>query len=97
MYNRDIIIGSTSGKGDKTLIKLGEYNKLIVKRETNFGYFVGEEGSNSNDDVLLHNRLLNKQKVEVGDEIEVFIYRDSEGRLSATLEYPKAKLGGSIY
>ena len=35
MYNRDIIIGSTSGKGDKTLIKLGEYNKLIVKRETN--------------------------------------------------------------
>lgn len=97
MYNRDIIIGSTSGKGDKTLIKLGEYNKLIVKRETNFGYFVGEEGSNSNDDVLLHNRLLNKQKVEVGDEIEVFIYRDSEGRLSATLEYPKAKLGDIAY
>ena len=48
------------------MIKLGEYNKLIVKRETNFGYFVGEEGANSNDDVLLHNRLLNKQKVAVG-------------------------------
>ncbi|MFQ9563622.1 MAG: S1-like domain-containing RNA-binding protein, partial [Faecalibacillus intestinalis] len=79
------------------MIKLGEYNKLIVKRETNFGYFVGEEGANSNDDVLLHNRLLNKQKVAVGDEIEVFIYMDSEGRLSATLEYPKAKLGDIAY
>ncbi|MGM9535319.1 MAG: S1 RNA-binding domain-containing protein [Intestinibacter sp.] len=79
------------------MIKLGEYNKLKVKRKTNFGYFVGEEGANSNDDVLLHKRLLNKHTVEVGDEVEVFIYMDSEGRLSATLEYPKAKLGDVAY
>ena len=79
------------------MIKLGEYNKLKVKRKTNFGYFLGEEGANSNEDILLHKRLLNKQTVEVGDEIEVFIYMDSEGRLSATLEYPKAKLGDIAY
>ena len=46
MYNRDIIIVVVlCGKGEKTLIKLGEYNKLIVKRETNFGISVGEEGN----------------------------------------------------
>ena len=38
-----------------------------------------------------------KNLVAVGDEIEVFIYMDSEGRLSATLEYPKAKLGDIAY
>lgn len=79
------------------MIKLGEYNKLKVKRKTDFGFFIGEEGSNSNDDVLLHKRLLNKHSLEIGDEVEVFIYRDSEDRLSATLEYPKAKLGDVAY
>ncbi len=79
------------------MIKLGEYNKLKVKRKTDFGFFIGEEGSNSNDDVLLHKRLLNKHSLEIGDEVEVFIYRDSEDRLSATLEYPKAKLGDIAY
>ena len=79
------------------MIKLGEYNKLKVKRKTDFGFFIGEEGSNSNDDVLLHKRLLNKHNLEIGDEVEVFIYRDSEDRLSATLQYPKAKLGDVAY
>ncbi len=47
--------------------------------------------------MLLHNRLLNKNKIEVGDEVEVFIYKDSEGRLAATMEYPKATVGEVAY
>lgn len=79
------------------MIKLGQYNKLKVKRKAEFGYFLDAETGHTSDDVLLHNRLLNKNKIEVGDEVEVFIYKDSEGRLSATMEYPKATVGEIAY
>ena len=79
------------------MIKLGEYNKLKVKRKAEFGYFLDAGTNNSSDDVLLHNRLAGKNKIEVGDEIEVFIYKDSEGRLAATMNYPKAKVGDIAY
>ena len=79
------------------MIKLGQYNKLKVKRKAEFGYFLDAETGRTSDDVLLHNRLLNKNKIEVGDEVEVFIYKDSEGRLSATMEYPKAAVGDIAY
>ena len=79
------------------MIKLGEYNKLKVKRKAEFGYFLDAETGRTSDDVLLHNRLLNKNHIEVGDEVEVFIYKDSEGRLSATMNYPKAAVGDTAY
>ena len=79
------------------MIKLGQYNKLKVKRKADFGYFLDAETGHTSDDVLLHNRLLNKNKIEVDDEVEVFIYKDSEGRLAATMEYPKAAVGDIAY
>ncbi len=79
------------------MINLGQYNTLKVKRKAEFGYFLDAQTGNTNDDVLLHNRLLNKNKIEVGDEVKVFIYKDSEGRLSATMEYPKATVGEIAY
>ena len=79
------------------MIKLGEYNNLKVKRKAEFGYFLDAETGHTCDDVLLHNRLLNKNKIEVGDEVKVFIYKDSEGRLSATMDYPKAQVGEIAY
>ena len=56
------------------MIKLGEYNNLKVKRKAEFGYFLDAGTGNTSDDVLLHKRLLNKNKIEVGDEVKVFIY-----------------------
>ena len=47
------------------MIKLGEYNNLKVKRKAEFGYFLDAETGRTCDDVLLHNRLLNKNKIEV--------------------------------
>ena len=79
------------------MIKLGEYNNLKVKRKAEFGYFLDAETGRTCDDVLLHNRLLNKNKIEVGDEVKVFIYKDSQGRLSATMDYPKAQVGEIAY
>ena len=44
------------------MIKLGEYNKLKVKRKAEFGYFLGGGTKFTKDDVLLHNRLVNKKQ-----------------------------------
>ncbi len=79
------------------MIKIGDYNTLEVKRKTNFGYFLDAKTNNSKDDILLHNRLVGKNKVEVGDKVNAFIYKDSEDRPSATLIYPKATVGQIAY
>ena len=75
------------------MIKIGDFNKLKVKRKTDFGYFLDGKTNNTKDDILLHNRLLGKNEIEVGDEVEAFIYKDSEDRIAATLIPPKAKVG----
>ena len=79
------------------MIKIGDYNTLEVKRKTNFGYFLDGKTNNSKDDILLHNRFVGKNKVEVGDKVNAFIYKDSEDRPSATLIYPKATVGQIAY
>ena len=75
------------------MIKIGDFNKLKVKRKANFGYFLDGQTNNTKDDILLHNRLVGKNNVEIGDEVEAFIYKDSEDRIAATLIPPKAKDG----
>jgi len=75
------------------LIKIGDFNKLKVKRKADFGYFLDGKTNQTKDDILLHNRLLGKNKIEVGDEVEAFIFKDSEDRIAATLIPPKAKVG----
>ena len=75
------------------MIKIGDFNKLKVKRKTDFGYFLDGKTNNTKDDILLHNRLLGKNEIKVGDEVEAFIYKDSEDRIAATLIPPKAKVG----
>ena len=79
------------------MIKIGDYNKLEVKRETSFGFFLDGTTGNSNDDILLHNRLLNKESIKIGDVVNAFIYIDSEGRRSATLVPTKAKVDEVAY
>ena len=39
------------------LIKIGDFNKLKVKRKANFGYFLDGKTNQTKDDILLHNRL----------------------------------------
>lgn len=75
------------------MIKIGDFNTLEVKRKTDFGYFLDGKTDNTKDDVLLHNRFVGNNKIEVGDEVTVFIYKDSEGRPTATLIHPIAKVG----
>ena len=79
------------------MIKIGDFNKLEVKRSTDFGYFLDGKTNNSKDDILLHKRLIGKNEVNVGDTVNAFIYIDSEGRKAATLIPPKAKVNEVAY
>jgi uncharacterized protein len=63
---------------------LGEYNVLRILRITTVGAYLGDEEDN---DVLLPNKYLT-QWMSVGDDITVFLYKDSEDRLVATTEKP---------
>ncbi|MFR9672680.1 MAG: S1-like domain-containing RNA-binding protein [Rikenellaceae bacterium] len=75
------------------MIRAGRKHKLIVNRISDFGlYLANDEG----DEVLLPNRYISLTQQE-GDEVEVFVYHDSEDRLVATTEEPAAKVGDIAY
>lgn len=65
-------------------MKVGRIQTLKVNRISDFGlYLVDEEGQ----EVLLPNRYVSLENA-VGDELQVFVYHDSEDRLVATTEQP---------
>jgi len=72
------------------MIEIGKHNVLKAIRLTPPGMFLAEEG-NEKEVVLLPNKYIPKD-LEVDQEIEVFIYRDSEDRIIATNLEPKIKL-----
>jgi predicted RNA-binding protein (virulence factor B family) len=71
------------------LVGIGQINRLKVLRRVSVGAYLDGE---TLGDILLPNRYLSDAIVE-GDEVEVFIYLDSEDRLIATTETPLAKVG----
>lgn len=70
------------------MINLGEINKLTILRSTDNGFYLIDEEEN---EVLLPNNYI-KDGWAIGDEVEVFIFKDSEDRLTATTQLPKIKL-----
>jgi uncharacterized protein len=68
---------------------VGQYNTLKVLRETSSGYFLDGE---SLGDILLPGKYA-PRRLKEGDEIEVFLYFDSEDRLIATTEEPYCEVG----
>ncbi len=72
-------------------MRLGEKQRLVVSSKVEFGVYLSES-SNSKEKVLLPIKQV-PQGTSLGDEIEVFIYRDSSDRLIATTNEVKLTLG----
>lgn len=70
------------------MMKLGKKQVLMVVKKVDFGVYLGTE----EERVLLPKKQVPKD-VEVGDPIEVFLYKDSSDRLIATTHEPKLTLG----
>ena len=75
-------------------LKLGEKNKLRAAWRVDFGMYL--EGGGYDGKILLPERYV-PEDLEVGDEIEVFLYLDNEERLIATTLEPKAMVGDFAY
>ncbi len=74
---------------------IGKNINLEVLRSTEIGLFLDTEDRNYNG-ILLPKRYVPKG-VEVGDFIDVFIYRDSEDRIIATRLDPYIRVGEFAY
>lgn len=78
-------------EGEK-MIELGKLQKLEVVRFKQIGAFLNSKSNMCDDDILLPKKQL-PEEIEVGEEIEVFVYRDSEDRMIATTRKPKITIG----
>lgn len=74
----------------KPLYELGRINRLKVLRLVSIGaYLNGGEGF----DLLLPLKYISEDGLSEGDEVEVFVYHDNEGRPIATTLRPYLQLG----
>lgn len=75
-------------------MKLGEYNTLTLLRLTTVGAYLGD--GEEEFDVLLPNKYVTNE-MEVGKDVEVFLYLDSEDRLIATTLHPLITINTFAY
>ena len=76
------------------MIKPGIKIKLKIVKEVEFGVYLGEEmNAPSEERILLPSKQV-PEGAKPGDELEVFIYRDSKDRPIATVREPLITLGG---
>ena len=73
------------------MIRLGEKQTLVVSKIVEFGVYLAEPGR-EDVRILLPGRQV-PPEAKLGDEIEVFIYKDSEDRVISTVREPKLKMG----
>jgi predicted RNA-binding protein (virulence factor B family) len=74
------------------MIELGKIQSMKVIRKTSIGAYLNTIGASSDEDILLPmNQVPRDLKLE--DEIEVFVYRDSEDRMIATMKKPSITIG----
>ena len=73
------------------MIELGKRQVLEIVRRKEFGVYLGEKAGDGTA-VLLPKKQV-PEGADIGDQIEVFIYKDSEDRLIATTGMPKLEVG----
>ena len=71
------------------MVRIGAFNTLKINKVVDFGVYLdgGDLG-----DVLLPKKSA-PDDIQIGDDLEVFIYLDSEDRIIATTKTPYAKVG----
>ncbi len=78
------------------MLRIGEKQTLVVEKAVPMGVYLkeketGEQQGGSEEHVLLP-RTQVPENAEIGDEVEVFLYKDSEDRPIATRKEPKLTL-----
>ncbi|AYF54421.1 RNA-binding protein [Clostridium sp. K25] len=74
------------------MVEIGKIQKLKVANIAKIGVYLDAGTEEQGDNILLPNNQL-PDDVKEGDELEVFVYRDSEDRLIATRKTPLVQAG----
>jgi predicted RNA-binding protein (virulence factor B family) len=89
----DLQTADAVGEDGYTMLELGKKQTLRVLKKQDFGVYLAEDPkAKKEEQVLLPSRQVPRD-VEIGDRVEVFLYRDSQDRLIATVNEPKILLG----
>ncbi len=75
------------------MAELGHYNKLRIIKRADIGVFL--DGDQFGD--ILLPRKYAPESMRIDDEVEVFLYNDSEDRIIATTLQPKTQVGECAY
>tara|TARA_B100000780_G_scaffold276563_1_gene245389 strand:+ start:1336 stop:2169 length:834 start_codon:yes stop_codon:yes gene_type:complete len=75
------------------MVNIGQVNTLVVVKKVDFGVYLN---GNELGDILLPERYV-PASCKLEDELDVFIYLDSEDLLIATTQTPKAMVGECAY
>ncbi len=73
------------------MIKLGEKQNLVVVKKVEFGIYLAEQIEDTSR-VLLPGKEV-PEEIQIGDTLEVFVYKDSKDRIISTVETPKLAMG----
>ncbi|WP_422004446.1 S1 RNA-binding domain-containing protein [Roseivirga pacifica] len=73
------------------MIEIGRKQTLKIGRTVDFGVYLTKDG----EEVLLPQKYL-PESFEIGDELEVFVYKDQQNRPVAVTTEPKGQVGDII-
>lgn len=74
------------------MIEIGKMQKLQILRKTEMGVYLNYKNAIDKGDILLPKNEV-PQELEIGDEIEVFVYKNSEDKTLATVRMPRLTIG----
>lgn len=75
------------------MLNIGRKQRLVVVKKVEFGIYLGETREAGEKERILLPIKQVPEGTKEGDELEVFLYRDSSDRLIATTREPKLVLG----
>ena len=73
------------------MLHLGKMNRMTVAKTVDFGWYL-HDGKNTRKTILLPKKLY-RGELKEGEMLDVFLYLDSEDRIVATPQKPKAQVG----
>jgi len=75
------------------MLKLGELQTLKIVKEVEFGVYLAEDANAPKEERVLLPAKQVPEQVKTGDDIEIFLYKDSSDRPIATTKEPLLKMG----
>lgn len=75
------------------MLEIGKRQLLTIVKKVDFGVYLAKEQEADPEEKVLLPRKEVPENAQTGDEIEVFLYRDSKDRMIATVRQPKLSLG----